>query len=144
MARATKPGKSRTDWKIVLLPSSALHVRALHQRRARAAAGARTDSRRWRRRRGVSAATSTFTSGVHPQHGISYFVSGGAGSLRKADIRRPSTLMARGFDTDFHFMMMEISGDTLYFQAISRTGETIDAGAITRTRPQPSGPAAER
>jgi predicted phosphodiesterase len=67
-----------------------------------------------------------------PQHGISYFISGGAGSLRKADIRRPSSLMARGFDTDFHFMMMEVSGDSLYFQAISRTGETIDAGSITR------------
>ncbi len=73
-----------------------------------------------------------------PQHGISYFISGGAGSLRKADIRRPSGLMARGFDTDFHFMMMEVSGDTLYFQAISRTGETIDAGSITRT-PAPRG-----
>ena len=72
-----------------------------------------------------------------PQHGISYFISGGAGSLRKADIRRPSALMARGFDTDFHFMMMEVSGDTLYFQAISRTGETIDAGSITR-KPAPS------
>lgn len=68
-----------------------------------------------------------------PQHGISYFISGGAGSLRTADIRRPSAIMARGFDTDFHFMMMEVSGDTLYFQAISRTGETIDAGSITRT-----------
>ena len=67
-----------------------------------------------------------------PQHGISYFISGGAGSLRKADIRRPSAIMARGFDADFHFMMMEVSGDTLYFQAISRTGETIDAGSITR------------
>jgi hypothetical protein len=43
--------------------------------------------------------------------------------------------MASGFDTDFHFMMMEISGDTLYFQAISRSGKTIDAGSITRTAP---------
>jgi hypothetical protein len=67
-----------------------------------------------------------------PQHGISYFISGGAGSLRMADIRRPSAVMARGFDTDFHFVMMEISGDALYFQAISRTGATIDAGSITR------------
>ena len=74
-----------------------------------------------------------FYERIHPQHGIAYFVSGGAGSLRNGDIRRPSVLMARGFDTDFHFMMMEISGDSLYFQAISRTGETIDAGAITRT-----------
>jgi hypothetical protein len=40
--------------------------------------------------------------------------------------------MARGFDTDYHFMLMEISGDELYFQAISRTGETVDAGIVTR------------
>lgn len=67
-----------------------------------------------------------------PQHGIAYFVSGGAGSLRKGDIR-PSALTARGFDTDYHFLMIEISGDTLYFQAISRSGDTVDAGSITRT-----------
>lgn len=73
-----------------------------------------------------------FYERMHPQRGVAYFISGGAGSLRKGDIRRPSSIMARGFDADFHFMMMEISGDTLYFQAISRTGETIDAGAITR------------
>ncbi|OFW10811.1 MAG: hypothetical protein A3H96_04175 [Acidobacteria bacterium RIFCSPLOWO2_02_FULL_67_36] len=67
-----------------------------------------------------------------PQHGISYFISGGAGSLRRGDIRRPSAIMARGFDTDYHFLLMEISGDELYFQAISRAGETIDAGVVTR------------
>lgn len=77
-----------------------------------------------------------FYERMHPQHGISYFISGGAGSLREADIHRPSAIMARGFDTDFHFMMMEVSGDTLYFQAISRAGHTIDAGAIVRTRQQ--------
>lgn len=75
-----------------------------------------------------------FYERIQPQHGISYFISGGAGSLREGDIRRPSAIMARGFDTDFHFVMMEVSGDTLYFQAISRAGNTIDAGAITRTR----------
>ena len=74
-----------------------------------------------------------FYERIRPQHGISYFISGGAGSLRAADIRRPSPIMARGFDTDFHFMMMEISGDTLYFQAISRKGDTVDAGSIRRT-----------
>jgi len=73
-----------------------------------------------------------FYERIQPQHGISYFISGGAGSLRAADIRRTSPLIARGFDTDFHFMMMEVSGDTLYFQAISRTGATVDAGSITR------------
>jgi hypothetical protein len=67
-----------------------------------------------------------------PQHGITYFTSGGAGSLRRGDLR-PSSLTARGFDQDYHFMLMEVSGDELHFQAISRTGETVDAGVIERT-----------
>jgi hypothetical protein len=29
-------------------------------------------------------------------------------------------------------MLMEVSGDELYFQAISRQGQTVDAGVITR------------
>jgi len=66
-----------------------------------------------------------------PQHGISYFISGGAGSLRKGDLK-PSTVHARGFDQDYHFMLMEVTGNELYFQAISRTGATVDAGVITR------------
>jgi hypothetical protein len=68
---------------------------------------------------------------LQPQRGISHFTSGGAGSLRRGDIR-PSTVHAKGFDTDYHFMLMEISGDELYFQAISRTGETVDAGVIEK------------
>jgi 3',5'-cyclic AMP phosphodiesterase CpdA len=68
---------------------------------------------------------------IHPQNGIAYFVSGAAGSLRKGDIR-PSGLTARGFDEDYHFLLMEITGDELYFQAISRTGATVDAGVMTR------------
>ena len=66
-----------------------------------------------------------------PQRGISYFTSGGAGSLRRGDLR-PSTINARGFDQDYHFMLMEVSANELYFQAISRTGETVDAGVIVR------------
>ena len=66
-----------------------------------------------------------------PQRGIMYFISGAAGSLREHDIR-PSDLMARGFDTDYSFMLMEITGDELFFQSISRTGETVDAGVIRK------------
>jgi predicted phosphodiesterase len=68
---------------------------------------------------------------TQPQRGISYFPSGGACSLRRGDIA-PSTIIARGFDQDYHFMLMEVSGNELYFQTISRTGETVDAGAISR------------
>jgi hypothetical protein len=68
---------------------------------------------------------------VRPQRGISYFTSGGAGSLRRGDLG-PSTIGARGFDQDYHFVLMEVSGNELYFQAISRTGLTVDAGVISR------------
>ena len=61
------------------------------------------------------------------QQGVLYFVSGGAGSLRRGDAR-PASSSRRSFDTDFHFMLIEIDGDALYFQAITRTGETADAG----------------
>jgi 3',5'-cyclic AMP phosphodiesterase CpdA len=63
------------------------------------------------------------------QSGIQYFVSGGAGSLRRGDATAAS-YVARSFDTDYHFMLIEIAEDALHFQAISRTGETIDAGTL--------------
>jgi hypothetical protein len=64
------------------------------------------------------------------EQGIQYFVSGGAGSLRVGDGTRASYI-ARNFDTDYHFMLIEIDGDDLSFQAISRGGVTIDAGRLT-------------
>jgi 3',5'-cyclic AMP phosphodiesterase CpdA len=63
------------------------------------------------------------------QSGIQYFVSGGAGSLRPGD-GAPSSQVARTFDGDYHFMLIEIDGRELHFQAISRTGRTIDAGTF--------------
>jgi hypothetical protein len=66
-----------------------------------------------------------------PQNGITYFVSGGAGSLRRGDIRRQS-LVASGFDIDQHFMLFELTRDELFYQAISRTGHSVDAGSIRR------------
>jgi hypothetical protein len=63
------------------------------------------------------------------QNGIQYFVSGAAGSLRLGDgVAAP--YIARSYDNDYHFMLIEIDGDDLHFQAISRTGETIDAGTL--------------
>ena len=66
-----------------------------------------------------------------PQQGITYFISGGAGSLRAGDIRR-TPLTAVGFDVDYHFMLFEVTRDELFYQAISRTGHSVDAGAIKR------------
>jgi hypothetical protein len=72
-----------------------------------------------------------FYERVTPQHGIQYFTSGAAGALRVGDLR-PSGSTAAGFDDDTHFMLMEISGDTLYFLAISRKGQIIDSGTVRR------------
>ena len=78
-----------------------------------------------------------FYERIVPQRGVLYFTSGAGGALRVGDIR-PSTLTAKGFDTDTHFILMEVAGDELYFQAISRTGQTVDSGWITRLeRPPP-------
>jgi predicted phosphodiesterase len=72
-----------------------------------------------------------FYERIKPQQGITYFISGGAGSLRAGDIR-PTGLTDVGFDRDYHFMLIEISGNELYFQAISRTGVTVDTGTVRR------------
>ena len=74
-----------------------------------------------------------FYERTHPQKGIVYFISGAAGSLRRGDIRRTG-LTAAAFDQDFSFMLVEIAGDDLYFQAITRTGATVDSGKIARRR----------
>jgi Calcineurin-like phosphoesterase len=71
---------------------------------------------------------------IKPQKGIYYFVSGAGGKLRTGDINDTSTLTEKAYDRDMHFMLFEVAGDQMYFQAISRTGETIDSGVITRRK----------
>jgi 3',5'-cyclic AMP phosphodiesterase CpdA len=68
---------------------------------------------------------------IKPQKGISYFVSGAGGELRQGDLKR-SALTASGFDRDRSFMLNEIAGDDLFFQVVSRTGQTVDQGVIHR------------
>ena len=70
---------------------------------------------------------------INPQHGISYFVCGSSGQLRRGNLERGSGLTAAGFDQDRTFMVMEASADTLYFQAISRTNTVVDSGQINWT-----------
>jgi hypothetical protein len=77
-----------------------------------------------------------FYERIRPQRGITYFISGGAGSLRAEDIRR-TPLTAAGFDIDYHFMLFEVTRDELFYQAISRTGHSVDAGSVKRDTAQP-------
>ena len=64
-------------------------------------------------------------------NGILYFVTGGAGSLREGDAN-PSPSIARSYDRDYHFMLAEITDDGFFFQAINRTGMTVDAGVLRK------------
>jgi 3',5'-cyclic AMP phosphodiesterase CpdA len=75
---------------------------------------------------------------IKPQKGITYFVSGSGGELRKGDVH-PSSLTAAYFDQDQSFMLVEIAGDDLFFQAVSRTGTTVDSGTIHRQPTQAGG-----
>jgi hypothetical protein len=77
---------------------------------------------------------------IKPQKGIYYFVSGGGGKLRTGDVNDASPLTANSYDRDLHFMLFEVAGDQMYFQAISRTGETIDSGVIARKKQSGSNP----
>lgn len=71
---------------------------------------------------------------LKPQKGIHYFVAGSGGKLRRGDLK-PSATTAAGFDQEQAFMVVEIDGDELWFQTISRTGATVDSGTIVhRTR----------
>jgi predicted phosphodiesterase len=87
----------------------------------------------------VLAGHEHFYERVKPQHGIYYFTSGAAGKLRENNIRRGSPLTAAGFDDDMSFMLVEIKDEKFYFQVISRTGETVDAGELDRL-PDPEKP----
>jgi predicted MPP superfamily phosphohydrolase len=66
---------------------------------------------------------------IKPQMGIYYFVSGSAGQLRRGDIKK-TNLTEVGFDQDRSFMLVEVAGDSMYFQTIARTGMTVDFGII--------------
>lgn len=66
---------------------------------------------------------------VRPEVNTYYFILGNSGKLMTHDFRN-SAKMTKGFDSDRAFMLVEISGDKLYFQAISRRGDTIDFGTL--------------
>jgi predicted MPP superfamily phosphohydrolase len=68
---------------------------------------------------------------LKPEDGIYYFVLGSSGKLQSNDFHH-TKLTEKEFDRDRTFMLMEIANDELYFQTISRSGETVDAGSLGR------------
>ena len=72
-----------------------------------------------------------FYERLKPQKGINYIISGSAAKLRKGNIGA-SDLTAKGYDQGYAFLVMEIAGDDLHFQAITDGGRTVDSGHIRR------------
>jgi predicted MPP superfamily phosphohydrolase len=72
-----------------------------------------------------------FYERIKPQKGIYYFTSGGAAKLRDGDVKK-TDLTAKSFDAGNHFMLIEVTKDTMYFQAISDQGKVVDSGALVR------------
>lgn len=69
---------------------------------------------------------------LQPQKGIQYFTAGGSAKLRSGDTRPSDDMVVASFDTDRSFMLVEIAGDEMFFQAVSRTGATVDRGTLRR------------
>ena len=82
----------------------------------------------------VFAGHDHFYERITPQKGIYHFVAGAAGQLRRGNIRT-SGLTAQGYDQDRTFMAVDVSGNVMTFQAISRTGRVVDSGTIERQTP---------
>ena len=78
----------------------------------------------------VLAGHEHFYERTQPHNGIHYFILGNSGQLRFHNVRMTPGV-AKSFDTDRAFALMEIDGDTLHFQVISRTGATVDQGVLT-------------
>jgi 3',5'-cyclic AMP phosphodiesterase CpdA len=72
-----------------------------------------------------------FYERLKPQKGIAYFTIGSSAKLRKGDLRK-SELTLYGNDAEYMFMLVEIVGDEMYFQAINDKGKTIDTGSVRR------------
>lgn len=84
----------------------------------------------------VFAGHEHFYERIKPQKGIYYFISGAGGKLRPGDVKDNSPLTEKAFDRDMSFMILEVAGDQLHFQVITRTGETVDAGVLVNQKPK--------
>jgi hypothetical protein len=74
-----------------------------------------------------------FYERLHPRYGIQQFITGSGGQLRRGGLRRGSIETAAGNDTDNVFMLVEVAGDVLRYEAVSRAGEIVDSGTVPVT-----------
>jgi Calcineurin-like phosphoesterase len=72
-----------------------------------------------------------FYERIKPQKGIAYFITGSSAKLREGNITQ-TELTAKGFDSGYTFMIVEIVGNDMYYQALTDSGKTIDSGRVQR------------
>jgi hypothetical protein len=71
---------------------------------------------------------------VKPQQGIVHFVVGSSGQLRRGNLDKTGfTEVANAREQAF--LVAEIDGDEMHFNAVSRSGQVIDSGVIARRKP---------
>jgi predicted phosphodiesterase len=73
-----------------------------------------------------------FYERIKPQKGVQYFTIGSSAKIRRGDLAK-SELTAKGWDQGYAYMLMEISGDDLFYQVLGENGQTIDEGSVSRT-----------
>ncbi|HET7696641.1 MAG TPA: metallophosphoesterase [Vicinamibacterales bacterium] len=72
-----------------------------------------------------------------PQAGIAYFVTGSGG--QDVHSLRLSPTTAASFDREHTFTAVEVNGADLFFQTVSRSGITVDAGVIRKRAREATG-----
>lgn len=66
-----------------------------------------------------------------PQQGIYYFITGAGGKIAPNDVKAKQWT-EKYYDQDLSFMLVEIADTQMHFQVISRSGKTVDTGALPR------------
>ena len=79
----------------------------------------------------VFAGHEHFYERLKPQKNIYYFTAGGSAKLRAGDVQI-GALTAKAFDSDRSYMLVELDGDSLHFQVLSRAGRIVDSGTLPR------------
>lgn len=79
----------------------------------------------------VFAGHEHFYERIKPQKGIYYFISGAGGKLRTGGLNK-TKLTEKSYDQDLNFMLLEIDGEQMHIQVVSRAGKTVDSAVLTR------------
>lgn len=75
-----------------------------------------------------------FYERLKPQKGIYYFTVGGSAKLREGNIQKTG-MTDFGFDSDYSYVLIEIAGDVMHFQTLSRSGKRVDSGSLPHPAP---------